>query len=96
MYRAIFQEYGTPNVGRKNYVHEEVWGYFESPDQFKQAVLERFTSKRDEPVFTEDNDATVVVRWRYVGSLSNNCLRLMKIQPTGWLTGEYPYGSPQL
>lgn len=96
MYRAIFQEYGTPSIGRRNYVHEEVWGYFESLDQFKQAVLERFTSKRDEPVFTEDNDATVVVRWRYVGSLSNNCLRLMKIQPTGWLTGEYPYGSPQL
>lgn len=95
MYRAIFQEYGRSHIG-KVYVDEEVWGYFESPEQFKHAVLERFTSKRDEPVFTEDNDATIVVRWKYVDSFSRSCLRLMKIHPTGWLTGEYPYGAPQL
>lgn len=96
MYRAIFQEYGTPDIGRTGYASEEVWGYFRSPEQFKQAVLERFTSKRDEPVFTEDNDAVVVVRWRYVNSFSRSCLRLVEISDSGWLTRKWPYGAPQL
>jgi hypothetical protein len=96
MYRAIFQEYGESNLRRRKYVEEEVWGYFESPEHFKKEVLKRFTSKRDEPVFTEDNEATIVVRWRYVDSLSRSCLRLMKINSTGWLTGEWPYGAPSV
>lgn len=96
MYRAVFQEYGEPNLRRRQYLEEEVWGYFDSYDQFKEAVLKRFTSKRDMPVFSTDGDGNLIVRWLYVNSYSRSCLRLVKINSTGWLTGEWPYGAPSM
>lgn len=95
MYRAIFQEYGEPNLRRRKYVEEEVWGYFRSHEQFKKAVMTRFTSKRDEPVFIEF-DGELIVRWKYVNSFSRSCLRLVEISDSGWLTGEWPYGAPSM
>lgn len=85
MYRAVFYDQFSAHKQYENgWVDENVIGYFDSIQSFKQAVLERWTSKRDRPVFVDETPDLVRVNFQYLESNSNNFIILRRIEPIGF------------
>jgi len=87
MFKAIYidSEYSHYLNGRGSYDYgsEEVLGYFESIEDFKEAALERWPNKRDKVVFENSVDG-IHAYFEYMGMRARGYIIVNKVEK-GWL-----------
>lgn len=85
MYKAVYMdsEYYYLFNGNGEYKTEEIIGFFESIEDFKQAALERWPHKRDKVVFEDETENSVKAYFEYLGMRARPYIIVSKIEP-GW------------